>query len=95
MLFDQRRRDWSDELLQRGAVPRSFMAPTAPCATGIGYVSAQAAAETGSSQDTSVVTGGHDHLVGALGAGVVRPGQVLDSTAPPQCLAAQRSRAHG
>jgi xylulokinase len=86
MLFDQRRRDWSDELLQRGSVPRSFMAPTAPCGTRIGYVSAQAAAETGLAQDTSVVTGGHDHLVGALGAGVAQPGQVLDSTGTAAAL---------
>jgi xylulokinase len=86
MLFDQRRRDWSDELLQRAAVPRSLMAPVAPGGTRVGKVTPQAAAQTGLSQDTSVVTGGHDHLVGAQGAGVVRPGHVLDSTGTAAAL---------
>src|SRR5438045_9469337 len=79
MLFDQRGLDWSAELLQRAGLPRSLMAVTAPSGTRVGRVTAEAAAETGLNQTTTVVTGGHDHLVGALGAGVVRPGGGLDS----------------
>lgn len=86
MLFDQRQLDWSDELLQRAGVPRTLMAPTAPGGTRVGRVTPRAAAETGLSRDTTVVTGGHDHLVGALGAGVVRPGHVLDSTGTAAAL---------
>jgi xylulokinase len=43
-------------------------------------VQKEAAEETGLPQHTVVVTGGHDHLCAALAAGVVHPGQFLDST---------------
>jgi xylulokinase len=51
-----------------------------PSGTLVGRVRPEAAAATGLGRHTAVVSGGHDHLVGALGAGVVRPGAVLDST---------------
>jgi xylulokinase len=79
MLFDQRRLDWSDDLLQRAGVPRSFMPAVAPAGSPVGRLTPHAAAATGLPPQTLVVTGGHDHLVGALAAGVVRAGQVLES----------------
>jgi xylulokinase len=45
----------------------------------VGTVTPTAAAATGLVAGTPVVTGGHDHLVGALAAGAARPGVLLDS----------------
>jgi xylulokinase len=80
MVFDQQRLDWSTELLERAGLPRALLPVPVPGGTRVGGVSRQAADETGLTPATSVVTGGHDHLVGAFGAGVAQPGSVLDST---------------
>ena len=80
MLLDQRRLDWSTDLLAQADLPRSLLPPAVAGGTRVGGVTPRAAAETGLPRDAAVVTGGHDHLVGALGAGVVRSGSVLDST---------------
>ncbi|HQZ98646.1 MAG TPA: FGGY family carbohydrate kinase [Thermoflexales bacterium] len=80
MLFAQERRDWSDELLARTHIPRSLLPRLVPSGTAIGNVTRQAAQETGLPETTQVVTGGHDHLVAALGAGMIGPGMLLDSS---------------
>lgn len=80
MLFDQTRRDWSDELLGLAQIPRGLLPRLAPSGTAIGKITAQAAAQTGLPQNALVVLGGHDHLVSALGAGVIAPGVMLDSS---------------
>lgn len=80
MLFDQTRRDWSDELLERTRIPRSLLPRLVPSGTAIGHITRAASQETGLPETTLVVTGGHDHLVAALGAGMIEPGMLLDST---------------
>jgi xylulokinase len=80
MLFDQRHLAWSNTLLEQADLPRALLPPVVPGGTRVGTVTPAAAAETGLPPRTVVVTGGHDHLVGALGAGVLRPGSVLDSS---------------
>jgi len=80
MAFDQARRDWSDELLARAGLTRAIFPRAYPSGTVIGRVSERAARETGLAVGTAAATGGHDHLVAALAAGVYAPGTVLDST---------------
>ncbi|HLL50635.1 MAG TPA: FGGY-family carbohydrate kinase, partial [Thermomicrobiales bacterium] len=45
----------------------------------LGHVSVSAAALTGLPVTAVVASGGHDHVCGALAAGVTRPGQMLNS----------------
>jgi xylulokinase len=80
MLFDQRRRDWSDELLGLSGIDRRLLCMVQPSGTVIGEVTPKAAQSTGLVPGTPVVLGGHDHLCGALPAGAFRPGVVLDVT---------------
>lgn len=80
MLFDQRRRAWSDELIEASGIPRRLLPDVLPSGTPLGEVHAGAAAATGLPEGTPVVLGGHDHLCGALPAGACRPGVVLDVT---------------
>jgi xylulokinase len=80
MLFDQRKLDWSDALLEVAGLPRSLFPTALPSGTRVGRVTVEAARATGLGEHTQVVTGGHDHLVGAFAAGTTRPGAVLDST---------------
>jgi xylulokinase len=80
MVFDQRALAWSKTLLEHVGIPGDWFAPAYPGGTVIGTISGEAAAETGLPQSALVVTGGHDHLCGALAAGITHPGQLLDST---------------
>ncbi len=80
MLFDQRRRAWSDELIEASGIPRRLLPDVFPSGTPLGTVHARAAAETGLAEGTPVILGGHDHLCGALPAGACRPGVILDVT---------------
>jgi len=78
LLFDQHRRDWSEELLARSGIPRRLLCDVLPSATPIGEVTAEAARATGLRAGTPVILGGHDHLCGALPVGAFGPGVVLD-----------------
>jgi xylulokinase len=79
MLYDQRTRDWSDELLTAAQIPRRILPPIVESGTQIGTVSAAASRLTNVPAGTPVVAGGHDHLCSALAlrAGTTR---TVDST---------------
>ena len=78
LLFDQTRRDYSDELLRISGIDRALLPGPKPSGTVIGAVHAPAAAATGLRAGTPVVLGGHDFLCGALPVGAFRPGVVLN-----------------
>src|SRR5258707_10567028 len=79
MLFDQRTLTWSKPLLEQAALPAAWFPPAFPSGTAIGSVSKEVAEQTGLPRQTIVSTGGHDHLCGALAAGVTHPGHLLES----------------
>lgn len=79
LCFDIRNRDWDASILAAAGIDRAIMAPTVASGTRIGAVTSGASAATGLPVGASVATGGHDHVCGALAAGVVRRGQMLDS----------------
>jgi xylulokinase len=78
LLFDQTRRDYSEELLKISGIDRGLLADPKPSGTVIGVVHAHAAAATGLRAGTPVVLGGHDFLSGALPVGAFRPGVMLN-----------------
>jgi xylulokinase len=80
MLFDQRRLDWSADLLAAAGIDRRLMPEAHPSGTVLGGVTAAAARATGLAEGTPVVLGGHDHLCGNLPVGAFRPGVILDVT---------------
>ncbi|QBD81696.1 hypothetical protein EPA93_39295 [Ktedonosporobacter rubrisoli] len=80
MVFDQQKLTWSTSLLAHAEIPIDWLPQAYPSGTPIGTVSKSASAETGLPRHTLVVTGGHDHLCGALAAGITKPDQILDST---------------
>jgi len=80
LLFDQRRRVWSDEILQASGIDRRLLCDPLPAGTVLGNVGEAAAAATGLPEGTPVVLGGHDYCCGALPTGAFKPGVVLDVT---------------
>ncbi len=79
MAFDLRRRDWSSTLLEAAGIEPGLMPPAYPSGEVVGGVSEEAAAVTGLRSGTPVVTGGHDHICGALATDVIEEGPVLNS----------------
>lgn len=79
MLLDQRKRQWSAEMLDYAEIRPEQLPELAQAGTEIGRVTAGAADQTHVAAGTPVVIGGHDHLCGSLAAGAVSPGQVVDS----------------
>lgn len=80
LLFDQRRQQWSDELLELSGVDRRLLCDPQPSGSVLGQVHAAAAQATGLPAGTPVVLGGHDYLCGSLPTGAFRPGVVGDVT---------------
>jgi xylulokinase len=80
LLFDQRRLDWSDEILGLSGIDKGLMCDPYPSATPLGEVGEAAAAATGLLPGTPVILGGHDYLCGALPVGGFEPGVVVDVT---------------
>jgi xylulokinase len=79
MLFDQRTRRWSDELLAIAGLRVDQLPSLGLSGDVVGTVTPDAVAATGLAAGVLVAIGGHDHLCGALAVGAVNPGQVADS----------------
>lgn len=88
MAFDLHRRDWSEEILAKAGIDRDLLA--APIRPGelIGSVTAAAAKETGIAEGTPVFAGGVDYACGTFATGIIKPGQMLDSTGTSEQLIA-------
>jgi xylulokinase len=79
LAFDVTRRSWDRDLLALASLGPDEMAPILPLGTAVGGLTAVAAARLGLPVGTPVAIAGHDHMAAALGAGVIKPGDVLDS----------------
>ena len=74
VLFDLKRRDWSDEVLAALEIPHAWMPKTFEGPEFTGIVNEEAASLTGLKVGTSVAAGGGDQAAGAVGVGAVEPG---------------------
>ena len=88
MLFDVRKGEWSETLLDRAGFDKTLLPPSYASGTVIGSVSRKAADVTGLSTHTMVAVGGHDHICGSFAANVIEPGRVLDSSGTAESLIA-------
>jgi len=80
LLFDQRKRDWSQDILNQSGIDRRLLCDAYPSGTLLGEVTEKASKATGLPVGTPVVLGGHDYLCSALPVGAFEPGVVLDVT---------------
>jgi xylulokinase len=78
LLFDQHKRDWSEETLSQTGIQRRLLCDAYPSGTLLGEVTEKASEATGLPVGMPVVLGGHDYLCGALPVGAFSPGVVLD-----------------
>lgn len=76
ILFNLQARTWSAELLKILEIPSEWLPQTFEGTQVTGYITAEAARETGLKAGTPVVGGGGDQAAQAVGVGAVRPGIV-------------------
>ena len=76
ILFDLKRRDWSEVMLNALEIPSDWLPPTYEGPQVTGTLSPSAAELTGLKAGTPVMAGGGDQAAGAVGMGAVEPGIV-------------------
>jgi xylulokinase len=79
LAFDVTLRAWDAELLALASLTTDEMPTVLPLGQAVGGLTAAAAVRLGLPAGTPVVVAGHDHLAGAIGAGVTKVGDALDS----------------
>jgi xylulokinase len=92
MLFDQNKRDWSEELLSYAGLEPSKLPTLLPSGTVMGTITQDASDLTGLPAGMPCVLGGHDHLCGAFASGGIRAGKVIDSSGTACAVMALTSR---
>lgn len=76
--FDMQRGRWDSALCAEMGLRPSLLPEIVPCHQLIGAVTAEAAAQSGLAVGTPVVAGGLDAACGALGTGVLQPGETQE-----------------
>lgn len=79
LVLDLRAKEWSSALLNAVGIPAELLGDLVPSGVQVGAVHAQAAEQTGLPLGLPVVSGGHDHICGALALSITEPGDVFDS----------------
>ncbi len=77
---------WETALLREVGLSEGLFAELTPSGSSLGEISPEAAVASGLPRHTLVGVGGHDHIVGAFGAGTLRPGVLLDSIGTSEAL---------
>ena len=77
-LFDQKKREWSSELVKKASFDSSILPPVLPSGTILGNVLPKTSEETGLPTTVKVVLGGHDYHCSALAVGAFVPEIVMD-----------------
>jgi xylulokinase len=86
LMLDLAGKRWDQRTLDQAGIGAGLLAPLVPGGTSLGRVSPGAAAATGLPETALVASGGHDHVCGALAAGVTRQGQMLNSLGTAEAL---------
>lgn len=77
-LFDLKKRDWSEEILQAAGIPEEMLPEPHPSTYVAGEVTEAASQATGLRKGIPVVIGGGDGPCAAVGAGVVKEGSAYN-----------------
>ena len=84
--FHLRDRRWDESLLDEMGFPMGLFAPLAESGAALGPILPRVARQTGLAPGTVVAAGGHDHVCGALAAGVTEPDTMLNSLGTAEAL---------
>ncbi|GHT79516.1 xylulokinase [Spirochaetia bacterium] len=77
MMFDSKKREWSDRIMDLFAVPKNKFSPVMKTGTIIGSILPDLAGKTGLRRDLKVVLGCHDQCSATLGSGIYGGGMLM------------------
>ena len=77
---------WAGELLEEVGISPDLFAPLRGGGSFLGPVTPDASSATGLPEGASVAAGGHDHVCGALAAGVTQKGTMLNSLGTAEAI---------
>ncbi len=86
LYLDLTKRQWSDELIALAGFDSSVLAPLIASGTALGPVLPEVLAETGIAGTPVVGVGAHDHICGAMAAGMGARGTMIDSIGTAEAL---------
>ncbi len=86
LLYDVENRCWSKHLLEKCGFEESVLPEVLPTGGSVGTILPQIADELGLPQTVQVVIGSHDQIVNALGAGVQKIGDAVDTSGTCECI---------
>ncbi|WP_196605443.1 FGGY-family carbohydrate kinase [Pectinatus haikarae] len=88
MAFDLRKRQWSEEIIEASGLPREiFVDPIRPGEL-VGCTTKKIKDITGLPEGTPVYAGGIDYACGTFATGIIKSGQMLDSTGTSEQIVA-------
>ena len=86
LLYDVENKCWSEELLAATGIEKSQLPQVLPTGSIAGTILPELAGQLGLPEDAKVVIGSHDQIVNALGAGVEKPGEAVDTSGTCECI---------
>ncbi len=86
MAFDITSKCWDKKLLALAGIDETRLSSPVPSGTIVGVVENGLAKQLGLQEDVKVVTGGHDQVCAAVGAGVIAPGTAIDGIGTVECI---------
>lgn len=87
MCFDIINKTWSERMLNLANIDTELLPEPVPSGTVIGEIGTKVSDELGLPKGVVCVAGGHDQPCGALGAGIIRGGELMDATGTVECIA--------
>ena len=86
LLYDVKNGCWSEVLLEESGIRKDQLPEVVQPGTALGRILPEIAAGLGLPETTLVVIGTHDQIVNALGAGVQRSGDAVDTSGTCECV---------
>jgi xylulokinase len=86
MLFDVVDHTWNPEILELAGIGPEQLSRPLQSGSVAGYVNKEIARGLNLSEKTFIVTGGHDQVCSALGAGVTEPGIAVYASGTVECI---------
>jgi xylulokinase len=88
LLFDKRNLCWDRETLEAFGLDPAWLPPYVPAGAAVGRMTESVALSLGIPGRPVIVSGVHDQIGAALGAGALSPGDVADGIGSAECLCA-------
>lgn len=86
LLFDRFKGDWNDKTLEAFGFSRAWLPRYVPAGHPVGRMLDSVARELGIAGNPVIVSGVHDQIAAALGAGALHPGQAADGIGSAECI---------